>query len=91
MVKDVFIDFLDVFYILKGFVRIEFRDGGIFIEVIVDFDDSEFFKCEIEIMDYVLVRYGNMIVLDLFLEICKKDSLWYWVVVCIGLLEIFNR
>ena len=56
--KDVFIDLSDVPYILKGFVRTEFRDGGIFIEAIADFDDSEFSKCEIEIMDYVLVRYG---------------------------------
>ena len=30
--KDVFIDLSDVPYILKGFVRTEFRDGGIFIE-----------------------------------------------------------
>lgn len=28
--KDVFIDLSDVPYILKGFVRTEFRDGGIF-------------------------------------------------------------
>lgn len=48
-----------------------------FIEAIADFDDSEFSKCEIEIMDYVLVRYGNMTASDLFLETCKKDSLWY--------------
>lgn len=75
--KDVFIDLSDVPYILKGFVRTEFRDGGIFIEAIADFDDSEFSKCEIEIMDYVLVRYGNMTASDLFLETCKKDSLWY--------------
>ena len=75
--KDVFIGPSDVPYILKGFVRTEFRDGGIFIEAIADFDDSEFSKCEIEIMDYVLVRYGNMTASDLFLETCKKDSLWY--------------
>lgn len=89
--KDVFIDLSDVPYILKGFVRTEFRDGGIFIEAIADFDDSEFSKCEIEIMDYVLVRYGNMTASDLFLETCKKDSLWYRAAVRTGLLETFNR
>ena len=67
------------------------RDGGIFIEAIADFDDSEFSKCEIEIMDYVLVRYGNMTASDLFLETCKKDSLWYRAAVRTGLLETFNR
>lgn len=66
-------------------------DGGIFIEAIADFDDSEFSKCEIEIMDYVLVRYGNMTASDLFLETCKKDSLWYRAAVRTGLLETFNR
>ena len=76
---------------MKGFVRTEFRDGGIFIEAIADFDDSEFSKCEIEIMDYVLVRYGNMTASDLFLETCKKDSLWYRAAVRTGLLETFNR
>lgn len=70
--KDVFIDLSDVPYILKGFVRTEFRDGGIFIEAIADFDDSEFSKCEIEIMDYVLVRYGNMTASDLFLEPVRR-------------------
>ena len=79
------------FQTLKGFVRTEFRDGGIFIEAIADFDDSEFSKCEIEIMDYVLVRYGNMTASDLFLETCKKDSLWYRAAVRTGLLETFNR
>lgn len=62
-----------------------------FIEAIADFDDSEFSKCEIEIMDYVLVRYGNMTASDLFLETCKKDSLWYRAAVRTGLLETFNR
>ena len=73
--------------LLRGFGR----DGGIFIEAIADFDDSEFSKCEIEIMDYVLVRYGNMTASDLFLETCKKDSLWYRAAVRTGLLETFNR
>ena len=75
--KDVFIDLSDVPYILKGFVRTEFRDGGIFIEAIADFDDSEFSKCEIEIMDYVLVRYGNMTASDLFFnrQECNNSDL----------------
>jgi hypothetical protein len=42
-------------------------------------------------MDYVLVRYGNMTASDLFLETCKKDSLWYRAAVRTGLLETFNR
>jgi len=89
--KDVFVDLSDSPYLLKNFVKTDFKDGGTFIEAIADFDDSEFSKCEIEIMDYVLVRYGNMTASDLFLETCKKDSLWYRAAVRTGLLETFNR
>lgn len=63
--KDVFVDLSDSPYLLKNFVKTDFKDGGTFIEAIADFDDNEFSECEIEMMDEILAKYGNMTASDL--------------------------
>lgn len=89
--KDVFIDLSDGPYLLKNFVKTDFKDGGTFIEAIADFDDSEFSECEIEMMDEILAKYGNMTASDLVSETHKEGTLWYRIAVRTGLLEAFNK
>lgn len=89
--KDVFVDLSDSPYLLKNFVKTDFKDGGTFIEAIADFDDNEFSECEIEMMDEILAKYGNMTASDLFSETHKEDTLWYRTAVRTGLLEAFNK
>ena len=83
--KDVFVDLSDGPYLLKNFVKTDFKDGGTFIEAIADFDDSEFSECEIEMMDEILAKYGNMTASDLVSETHKEGTLRT------GLLEAFNK
>ncbi len=89
--KDVFVDLSDSPYLLKNFVKTDFKDGGTFIEAIADFDDNEFSECEIEMMDEILAKYGNMTASDLFSETHKEGTLWYRTAVRTGLLEAFNK
>lgn len=89
--KDVFVDLSDSPYLLKNFVKTDFKDGGTFIEAIADFDDNEFSECEIEMMDEILAKYGNMTVSDLVSETHKEGTLWYRTAVRTGLLEAFNK
>lgn len=87
--KDVFVDLSDSPYLLKNFVKTDFKDGGTFIEAIADFDDNEFSECEIEMMDEILAKYGNMTASDLVSETHKEGTLWYRTAT--GLLEAFNK
>lgn len=89
--KDVFVDLSDSPYLLKNFVKTDFKDGGTFIEAIADFDDNEFSECEIEMMDEILAKYGNMTASDLVSESHKEGTLWYRTAVRTGLLEAFNK
>ena len=89
--KDVFVDLSDSPYLLKNFVKTDFKDGGTFIEAIADFDDNEFLECEIEMMDEILAKYGNMTASDLVSETHKEGTLWYRTAVRTGLLEAFNK
>ena len=89
--KDVFVDLSDSPYLLKNFVKTDFKDGGTFIEAIADFDDNEFSECEIEMMDDILAKYGNMTASDLVSETHKEGTLWYRTAVRTGLLEAFNK
>lgn len=69
----------------------DFRNGSVFIETIADFDDNEFSECEMEMMDEVLAKYGDMTAADLASETNKKDSLWYRTAERTGLLGAFNK
>ena len=89
--KDVFVDLSDSPYLLKNFVKTDFKDGGTFIEAIADFDDNEFSECEIEMMDEILAKYGNMTASDLVSETHKEGTLWYRTAVRTGLLKAFNK
>lgn len=89
--KDVFIDLSDCSHLLKDFVKTDFRNDSAFIEAIANFDDSEFSECEMEMMDEVLAKYGDMTAADLASETNKKDSLWYRTAERTGLLEAFNK
>jgi uncharacterized phage-associated protein len=89
--KDVFVDLSDSPYLLKNFVKTDFKDGGTFIEAIAYFDDNEFSECEIEMMDDILAKYGNMTASDLVSETHKEGTLWYRTAVRTGLLEAFNK
>lgn len=89
--KDVFIDLSGSPHLLKDFVKTDFRNGSVFIEAIADLDDSEFSECEMEMMDEVLAKYGDMTAADLASETNKKDSLWYRTAERTGLLGAFNK
>lgn len=89
--KDVFVDLSDGPFLLKDYVKTEFRDGGTFINPIADFDDSEFSEYELEMMDEVLKNYGNMSASELVALTHKKGSLWYKTAARTGLLDAFCR
>lgn len=89
--KDVFIDLSDGPFLLKDFVKTNFHDGGIFVEAITEFDDSEFSECEIAMMNEVLAKYGNMTASELVAETHKEGTPWYRTAARAGLLEAFKK
>lgn len=89
--KDVFVDLSDGPFLLKDFIKIEFKEGATFIKPIANFDDNEFSECEIEMMDEVLSKYGNMTASELVLETHKEGTLWHRTALRTGLLDAFNK
>ena len=89
--KDVFIDLSDGPFLLKDFVKTNFHDGGIFVEAITEFDNSEFSECEIAMMNEVLAKYGNMTASELVAETHKEGTPWYRTAARAGLLEAFKK
>ena len=89
--KDVFIDLSDGPYLLKDYVKAEVRHSGTYIVSVKPFCDDEFSDCEIEMMDGILQKYGEMTASELVQETHKKGTLWYEEASQNGLLEAFKN
>ena len=91
VVKDVFIDLSDGPYILKDFVKTEVRDNGIYITSVAAFCDDELSELEIEMMEDVLRKYGQLSASQLVAETHKEGTLWYNMAKEHGLLDAFSK
>lgn len=89
--KDVFIDLSDGPYLLKDYIKTENHHVGTYIVPVKPFCDDEFSECEIQMMDDILQKYGNMTASELVEETHRKGTLWYQEACQNGLLEAFQN
>jgi uncharacterized phage-associated protein len=89
--KDVFVDLSDELDLFGKYIYTA-RDGNV-IHVFAksSFNNDEFSDRDVEVMDYVIEKYGNKTATQLVELLHKKDSAWYKEAEESDLLEAFNR
>ena len=87
---DVFQELSDGPVLLDDYISIQVQNGCNKVLPKKEFDDDEFSDAEIEMMDYILQKYGNMTSEQLINETHKPGSLWEVTAKEHGLLEDFE-
>ncbi|MGB0789517.1 MAG: Panacea domain-containing protein, partial [Marinirhabdus sp.] len=76
--EDIFIDLSSPPTLLKGYIkRKPNNEGKITITPLVDFNDDEFSKNDIELLHFVLAEFGNKTAKELITYTHRKQSPWY--------------
>ncbi|MDR0394360.1 MAG: SocA family protein [Tannerella sp.] len=89
--KDVFID-LDVTPVLfDKYISIKRDDKATYIHAKSDFRDDEFSDNDIEVMNYVIEKYGNKTATQLVEILHKKGSAWRMIAEENGLKAAFDK
>jgi uncharacterized phage-associated protein len=88
--KDIFVDLSDTPVLLKDFIQTKVVAGATYIIPKRAFDDSEFSDNDIEVMDYVIAKYGTKTAKQLVNITHKKGSAWSCLVEKHGLSESFK-
>lgn len=91
VVKDVYIDLSnDQPYLLKDYVATHSDGNNTYISAKVSFNDDEFSDIDLELMDYVVSKYGNKTAKQLVRHTHNKNSAWYKAASENGLLDLFD-
>lgn len=88
--KDVFIDLSEKPMILKGYVNTVTSEKGTYIIPVAEFSDDEFSDNEMEVMDYIIGRFGGMTATELVKYTHRPGSLWHNIAKENNLLNAFN-
>jgi uncharacterized phage-associated protein len=88
--KDVFVDLSDELDLFGKYISIKREDGATYIFTQSSFNDDEFSDNDIEVMDYVIEKYGNKTAKQLVELLHGKGSAWYKEAKENGLLEAFD-
>jgi uncharacterized phage-associated protein len=89
--KDIFID-LDVEPVmLKHFISVKREDKATYILAKTEFNNDEFSGNDMEVMDYVIDKFGNKTATQLVNYLHKESSIWYRLAKESGLLESFKN
>jgi len=87
---DVFEELSDGPVLLDEYITTQVQNGGIKVLPKKEFDDDEFSDAEIEMMEFIMQKYGNMTSEQLINETHKAGSLWETTAREHGLLDDFN-
>jgi len=89
--KDIFIDLSDNEpSLLRDFINLDSIDGRTYISSKIDFCDDEFTDLDIELMDYVITKFGKKTASLLVKYTHKEESAWYKAASDNQLLDLFN-
>jgi uncharacterized phage-associated protein len=89
--KDVFID-LDIKpVIFDGYISVTRDNNATYISAKALFDNDEFSDNDIQVMDYVIEKYGNKTATQLVDHLHKKSSVWYKTAKENNLIEAFEK
>ncbi|WP_455587192.1 Panacea domain-containing protein [Bacteroides sp.] len=89
--KEVFIDLSEKPIILKGYVNAVTSEKGTYVIPIAEFSDDEFSDNEMEVMDYIIGRFGGKTATELVKYTHRPGSLWHNTAKENNLLNAFNE
>jgi len=88
---DVFEELSDGPALLEEYITLQFNGQGIRVTPKGEFDDDEFSNAELEMMDKVMAKYGQMNSEELIEETHRDGGLWKLTAEENGLLEDFEQ
>lgn len=77
VVKDIFIDLSSKPSLLKNYVTLEIQETHVGIKSLSDFDDDEFSQNDIDLMKFVIEKFGKMNAAQLSLYTHRQESPWH--------------
>lgn len=75
--EEIFIDLSSETTMLKNYIERASEDGTTVIKPIVDFNDDEFSDNDIDLLDYVIMEFGNKSAKELVGFTHRKNSPWH--------------
>ena len=89
--KDIFIECADEPNLLKGFITLNKTNEATYIKPQKGFEDDEFSDNEIDMMDFIIEKFGDKTAKELVQYTHRKGSPWYQIAEQKGLLEAFQK
>lgn len=75
--EEIFIDLSSETTLLKNYIERSSEEGTTFIKPIAEFKDDEFSDNDIELLDFVIEKFGHKKAKDLVSFTHRKNSPWY--------------
>ncbi len=89
--EELFIDLSSEIKILERFIQKKHEDNVNYITPIADFNDDEFSDNDIELMDYVIEKFGGKTSNELIGYTHRKNSPWYKTAKDKNVLELLEK
>lgn len=75
--EELFIDLSSEITMLKKYVEKSNEGGASFLKPIIDFNDDEFSDNDMELLDFVIEKFGDKSAKDLVVHTHRENSPWY--------------
>lgn len=89
--EEIFIDLSSDTTLLKKYVERVSKDGVTIINPIVDFNDDEFSDNDIDLLDFVIQKFGDKTAKDLVYYTHRKNSPWHNTAIKNSVLELLEK
>ena len=89
--KDIFIDLDSTPSLFAKFITLSKNNDSTYISAKSTFNDDEFSDYDLEVMNYVIEKYGNKTAKQLVQLLHKEDSAWYKEAKENGLIDAFKN
>jgi uncharacterized phage-associated protein len=88
--EELFIDLSSEVTLLKHFIKRSSEDGSTIIEPLGHFNDDEFSDNDIELMDFVVQKFGNQSAKELIFYTHRSNSPWHTTAVANSVLDLLE-
>ncbi len=89
--EEIFIDLSSETTLLKNYIERSSEEGSTVIKPIVEFNDDEFSDNDIELLDFVIDKFGDKTAKDLVYYTHRKNSPWYTTAKENSVLELLEK
>ena len=89
--EEIFIDLSSETTLLKKFIERTSEDGSTIIKPIVEFNDDEFSDNDLDLLDYVIQKFGDKTAKELIFYTHRKNSPWHSTALRNSVLDLLER